>query len=180
MRILNTLSVILLIYLSGCGGLKVETDYETDYNYAELKYYQWADIYGNEKDNILANMPDLYKRVRIAVNRTLEMKGYKITVKNRPDFLVDVYLSIDEIEVIVDNRPGGRGNRGNLNFSENFMREGTLIVDIISPEDKFVIWRGVATDQVSDPDEQESKEIKQRRADHIIYQVLQEFPPETN
>lgn len=173
------LIILLTVYITGCGGLKVESDYDTEYNYSALKYYQWADIDENEKDNVLTTMPEVYERARIAVNRSLNAKGYKIAVNEEPDFLVDVYLGIDEINDLVDNRPGGRGSRGgDLDIQKNVVREGTIIVDIITSDDTYVIWRGMGFEEISDPDEYETKEQKQLRADHIIYQVLNEFPPD--
>jgi hypothetical protein len=171
--------MILVIFLTGCGGLRVETDYDKDYDYALLKTYNWADIDKTEHDNVLTVMPDVYERARAAVNKTLNAKGYRLASNNEHDFLVDIYLGIEEIKDIIDNRSGGRGSRGGvLDIQNNVVREGTIIVDIITPDDTYVIWRGIGMDKISEPDPNETKEIKQRRADHIIYQLLEQFPPD--
>lgn len=179
MKLSNALLLPLAVFIINCGGLRVDTDYDTKYDYAGLKKYAWLDIDKNEEGNVLTLMPDLYERARIAVNRSFKAKGYKLAINEEPDFLVDVYLGIEEIKDVVDNRPIGRGSRGgDLDFSENIVREGTLIVDIITPDETYVIWRGVGMDEVSDPDEHEKKEAKQQRVDHILYEVLKEFPPD--
>jgi len=171
--------ILLAVVMFGCGGLQVDTDYDTKYNYADLKFYNWVDIDETEDDNVLVTMSDVYERARVAVNRSLNGKGYKIAVNEEPDFLVDVYLGIEEIKNVVDNRPGGRGSRGgDLDFNENVVREGTIIVDVITPDESYVIWRGMGVAEISDPDQNETKKDKQQRADYIIYQVLEEFPPD--
>jgi len=181
MKLGNILLILFALFSFSCGSLKVDTDYDTKYDYAGLSKYAWLDIDENEEGNVLIGMPDVYERARIAVNRALNEKGYKLAVNEEPDFYIDVYLGIEEITDIVDNRPAGRGTRGNdLDFTENFLREGTLIIDIIAPDETYVIWRGVGMDEVSDPDEYEKKEAKQQRVDHIVYQILKEFPPETD
>lgn len=179
MKLANILILIIIVILYSCSGINVETDYDTQYNYAALKTYNWADIDETEDANVLTGKTDVYERARIAVNRSLMAKGYKIAVNQESDFLVDAYLDIEEIKNVVDNRPAGRGSRGgDLDFYENIVNEGTLIIDIITPDNTYVIWRGVGMAEVSDPDEYETKETKQQRADYIIYQILEEFPPD--
>ena len=124
MKLSNTLLLLFSLFMISCGGLKVETDFDAKYDYAGLNKYAWLDIDENEEGNVLTLMPDVYERARIAVNRAFKAKGYKLAINEEPDFLVDVYLGVEEIKDVVDNRPTGRGSRGgDLDFSENIVRE---------------------------------------------------------
>ena len=77
------------------------------------------------------------------------------------------------------SRPRGRASRGTeADFTESSVKEGTLIVDVITPDESYVIWRGIGMAEMANPDLYQSEEEKQQRVEYVIYQILEDFPPD--
>ena len=38
------LSVVMIIYLTGCASVDVKHDYDSDYDYSSLKTYKWYEV----------------------------------------------------------------------------------------------------------------------------------------
>ena len=50
--------------------------------------------------------------------------------------------------------------------------EGTLVVDLFDMSDKRVVWRGVASETVSDNPEKNSKKVQK-----AVEKMFKQFPP---
>ena len=105
--------------------------------------------------------------MRNAVDNSLASKGYKKKSIGKADFLITYHVTLDkqtEIQVInsYNNYSSGWGwgwgyGRHNSPYSgfygnETFVYtydEGSLIVDIVEPESRELIWREAATGRVN-------------------------------
>ena len=171
-----------LFVVSGCSSLRVHTDFDPAADFSSIHTYAWNKV--NVSGDALADNPLLYKRIVMVVDEYLHDRGYKKTTPETADALVILRGVSKEKLRLTD--VGGRGHyasgpwyhpRRSYPTGPDIVRyytEGTLIIDIVDPHKKELIWRGTATGVIhrySDR-EKEKKVIEQ-----YVRQILDQFPP---
>jgi hypothetical protein len=66
----------------------------------------------------------------------------------------------------------GFGGFGEATTTIDIYKVGTLVVDLFAPNTKNLIWRGVATDTLSNNPEKNTK-----RLDGEVHKMFEHFPP---
>ena len=158
-----TLIVALFAVCGACSTLRVNTDYNPTYDFKKLKTYTWLDDGRAPGSDARINNDLVIDRVRAAIERNLAAKGYLKSESISADFMVSWLggikkkLQVDSIDHFYS--PYGYGALGRDPFRTgvvgtrtNTIREyevGTLIVDVLDPEQHKLIWRGTGTDRLT-------------------------------
>ncbi len=157
------------------------TDYDTSYNFALLKSYAW--VTDDEKVSTLDN-----RRQINAIETTLNQKGFvKASSEDSADFLLKTHVITDK-KVDVDRFYHNRGFYPFYNphiyhwprITTTSVREykvGTLVLDIVDPKLKQVIWRGSVSKPLGiykNRSPEERSQIAQSNAHHMLIN----FPPQ--
>ncbi len=181
-------AMLLGIFTAGCATVSVSSDFDPNANFAALKTYSWAGaqpITGNPRlDNDI-----LHSRIRIAVERELAAKGYQKVTDGSADFKVAYHVGLeDKLDVTTftsydygypNNYYPNRGfYHGGAAFPQTDTyvfqyEEGTLLVDIVDPRTKKMIWRGTAKAEV---DVSQSPEKKEAKINKAVHKLLEHFP----
>lgn len=176
------LIVLPLLFLQACSGITVSQDYEKEYSFAGLKTFAWKPnedkAYGVQ-DNDLAN-----KRIRTAIENTLLAKSYRLVDSYNPDFFVSYHLTVEQ-KITSSGMSGGvsigrasYGRYGGIGMSTGSdiraYDQGTLLIDVTIPLGDKLVWRGIATQSVSD---HSSPEELTARTNETVEKVLAQFPP---
>ncbi len=192
MRVPAAILAACLVACAASLGPKLELDWNHDpkVSFAELTSFGWLPgqppVHTGDPrvDDAL-----LEKRVREAVTNELEAKGYAWKLAGTPSFWVayDVSLS-GRLDVTAVSRAygfdptwggfhPGTGGRGPLGKSQDVQEadQGTLILDVIDPAAKKLIWRGAAGTRVAP--ERDSERQKIERINEIVRELLARFPP---
>ena len=160
-----TLVVTLAAALSACSTMTVNTDHDPEARFAELESYAWLPRPERDTgDPRVDDNPLLETRIRTAVDRTLASKGFRQESSGAPDFLVGYHVTLDQktsVTVINDyyRYSPGWGYRYGARYRpyraygysgppETYVHQydvGTLIVDVVLPEERRLIWRGAAS-----------------------------------
>ena len=155
--------VILLLLgftLTSCSTISVRTDYDQEANFAKYQTFKWMPKPGRVKQNSL-----VAKRIHRAVEREMEAKGYQFVKRGKPDALIAYHIAVQK-KVDID-RYGYWGRRVHVRR----YKEGSIILDIVDPATKELIWRGVAQGNVSylqgDPE----------RVDEAVSKIFETYPP---
>jgi hypothetical protein len=182
--------IVLAALISGCSSMEISYDVDPQANFAGLKTYQWIKeppiptgdprIDGN---TILAT------RIQEAVDTGLAARGFR-TVASDPDFLVAYHVSLDRRQSVQTlNRYYGYGPGWGYGYGASYRpgywagapetyvyeyEEGTLILDIVNPKNKELMWRGSAQDEVHFTS---TPEKDQTRLDEAVHKMLLKFPP---
>jgi len=184
--------VIILFFISGCSTIKVTSDYDPSVSFSRFQSYKWIpDTPKKTGDPRIDGNTLLQNRVRNAVDNRLASKGYRKKNSGKVDFLITYHVTLDkqtEIQVInsYNNYGPGWGWRYGRHYSpysgfyenETFVHtyeEGSLIVDLVSPESRELFWRGSATDRVNFSHTPEQKEQKINEA---VEKLFEQFPPQ--
>ena len=184
------LVLLLAAIVAGCSSLEVSFDYDPKANFAGLKSYEWLDepkmptgdprIDGN---TILEN------RIHEAVDSAFAARGINKVTSN-PDFLVAYHVSLDKQRSVQTlNSYYGYGPGWGYGYGAAYRpgywagapetyvyeyEEGTLILDIVDPENKALIWRGSAQDEVHF---KSTPERDQTQLNEAVQKMLENFPP---
>ncbi|MHC4266057.1 MAG: DUF4136 domain-containing protein, partial [Planctomycetota bacterium] len=86
MKILQIfLTLFLLLLFAGCSTVTVNYDYDIETDFTKLKSFNWMPVTPESGMNDLA-----VTRVKNAVNRNLQAKGFNLTESN-PDFMIAMH-----------------------------------------------------------------------------------------
>ena len=184
MRLRSTIMALAMVFtVSACSGLKVNSDFDPDANFASFTTYNTMELPDN---------PDLdqisEQRLQGSLDRALQAKGLT-EARGEPDLWVGWQVVFDEevsYNTVNSYYGGGWGyggwygpgysgmGMGTSRTYENRVTMGTMIIDIFQADNKKLVWRGTGETQIQeirDPVE------RQQRIDQIVDKILESFPP---
>jgi hypothetical protein len=173
---------LVSFFLQACSGITVSQDFEKEYNFAGLKTFAWKpndDKSYGIKDNDL-----LDKRIRTAIENTLQAKSYRRVDSSTPDFFISYHYNVEQ-KITSSGVSGGValgrssfGGFGGIGLSTGSdvraYDQGTLLIDVTIPLGDKLVWRGVATQSVSD---HSSPEESTANINEAVDKILAQFPP---
>lgn len=154
----------------------VKTDYDKAANFAAIKTF-------NAKIATSWNNQISEKRVLDEITQALTEKGWK-SVDANPDALVLLHGATEKQKSLNTFYSGGGyggygyrgwGGMGGMGTATTTTSEyivGTLVVDIFDAKTKGLMFRGTATDELSDKPEKNAKKL-QKASDKLF----KDFPP---
>ena len=164
-RISMLLAAALVIVPAVASAQKVRTDYDHAVNFAPFKTYFWAKTDAGVND--IAN-----QRIVAAVDEWLGRAGWTKAPQGEAQLAVMANVSAKErqtLNTMYDSYGGGwgyggwggmGGGMGSSTTTVSTFTEGTLIVDIFDAGTKKLVWRGIATDTISDDPSKNVKKIQ--------------------
>jgi hypothetical protein len=173
MRIAMLLGSALLVLLGGTASAQdVTYDYDKATDFAKLKTYAW--VRGT-------NLTDEFNHNRImdAVDAQLASKGYhKVEASANPDVLVAYHAVFDRDVQISGFSTGWAGYRFGANRSGSARVEqivvGTLVIDLVNPKTRTIVWRGIAR---KDVDVKASPEKREKNINKAAEKLFKNYPP---
>lgn len=168
---------VLLLCLSGCATFRVQTDYDPAVDFTRLRTYSWQPRSERTDADPRINNDLLDARVRNAVDRVLQARGYQPVSDETPDFNVAYIVTIDT-KTDVHSIPvsygwGWWGMMGTETYVDRY-EQGTLLLDVIDASTNKLVWRGSAAARVV---EDETPEERTRRVNEAVEKILERFPP---
>jgi hypothetical protein len=176
--------LVALPGLSGCAT-RVRSDFDREAVFSNYNTFDWiappvraseeevrSDLEGPFARNSL-----LDKRIRAAVNRNLETRGFRHAEGNASDFRLNYHVTFSDKLAGSGSDIGytGRYHRGafssGFNWSVRQYQEGTIIIDIVDRAKDQLVWRGwmVSRNRDGNYDEQEIA--------RAVEKILMRFPP---
>ncbi|MEJ2085944.1 MAG: DUF4136 domain-containing protein [Acidobacteriota bacterium] len=151
---------------------KVTIDYAHDFNFDNVKTFQYVDTPDSNTGNDLTN-----DRIRDAIIRELKEGGLQ-QVESNPDIFVTYHVTTEDNTVFNTTSYGyggwgpGWGGYGTWGYGYGVgigamdtttraytYTEGTLIIDAYNPADKKLIWRATGTVTVKAKPEKQAKQV---------------------
>ncbi|HEU4500850.1 MAG TPA: DUF4136 domain-containing protein [Nitrospira sp.] len=174
--------LILAVSLVACTSFKVNTDHDPTVDFSSFKTFAFAGPAELNKGGIYDNSLTR-RRVESAVVRELTGKGLRQVGLDEPqDLLVHYWVNIQDKQRIdstgptvgVARYPGGygwgAGYGGGVTTYE--YREGTLILDLIEPAKKQLVWRATIVGTLQDATN-ENVELGNK----AIAEAFESYPP---
>lgn len=147
--------------LAGCGGFQIRTDYDRTADFSGLSSYAWLSIASDP------GRPDeLENAIRDEIERQLTARGLHEVLGGEPDLLVRYRITVEEkVEI----------NDPYYAFHEvETYGLGTLLVELVEPATRHVIWLGSASARLRDD---AGLGERQQRAREAVREILAKYPP---
>ena len=182
--------------LVACTGVPVSTDFNTDYDYAAVSSYAWLPRPEPEGDDVKST--ELYndlshQRVKAAVDQQFRARGYELVDNSdEASVLVTYHLGLED-KTRIDSFGSwythfgyypcyhcvGRPGFGPPYFHDDDLwvreyTENTLIIDLVDPKTKQLLWRGSAK---RNQPRLESPEERRLFVLETVTAILDHFPP---
>jgi len=170
-------ALLSLALLGACTTYKITYDYDVTASYGR---YRTFDYYTSKKGTGgTTSLMD--KRVRAAVERELQAKGFAMETKGDPDVLVTYYPIVTDRKVRTTTHVGwGWGYRpiygrvGTTRSQVHHYKEGTIVIEIVDFKTNQLIWQGAAAGALTGlHDPQDADEVVPR----AVKDILAKFPP---
>jgi hypothetical protein len=181
--IMRTTAWLALVSAAGwiaCSGVRVTTDYDPSADFSDVSSYAWLD----ERSGVQGDRPDvsslLDRRVRSAVDAELQSKGLSRVDPSAAKVLVTYHLGVEsKLDVNTINSGYGYGRYGryggiSTTTTVSEYQEGTLLIDVVEPESKQLVWRGSGQARLR---EYATPEQREQRISEAVKQILEDFPP---
>ncbi|OGX11255.1 MAG: hypothetical protein A2351_07475 [Omnitrophica bacterium RIFOXYB12_FULL_50_7] len=183
--------VPVMLVLAGCATMDIHSDFDCKADFSKLKTFSWVpDMKQESQDPRIANVVTDAK-IRSVVEKVLATKGYQKSDVGQSDFLVAYQAAIEKkIDTRMTRFPYETPSTRDIasgNFaqdltwayggSQTFLsqyEEGTLILDIVDPQKKKLMWRGTAKATLSEGRDSAKKEA---RLNEGVQKIFETFPP---
>ena len=173
-RLAFALVAMMLSFAGQLSAQQVKTDYDRAANFGQYKTYSWEHV--KTKDPLDVD------RIKSAVNAALSAKGWTQVDSGGDVCIVAMEMTQNQqtLDTFYNGFGGGWRWRGFGGFGEattttETYKVGTLIVDLFDAKTKKLIWRGSASDTLSD---NSNKNIK--NLDKGVEKMFKHFPPESS
>jgi hypothetical protein len=146
----------------------VKTDYDRNVNFDQYKTYSWEKV--KTKDPLWVD------RIKSAVDQDLAAKGWTQVPSDGNISLIAIGATKNEqtLNTFYDGFGGGWrwGGFGDATTTTDNYQVGTLVLDMFDTQTKKLVWRGSASDTLSDKADKNIKNLNKG-----VQKMLQHFPP---
>jgi hypothetical protein len=147
----------------------VNTDADPSAPFSTYKTYAWTT--GTPSFESLGE-----QRIRAAVDAQMSAKGFRLATDSTPDVYIATHVLTHREPQVIANGFGPWGFGGGFgSIDVNTLIQGTLVVDMYDANTKKMVWRGVATDTVSDKPSKNTANINKALA-----KMFRRYPPSSN
>ena len=169
-------SMVIAILAATASAAEVKTDYDRTAVFSHYKTYSWGKVHTGD--------PLWTDRIKAAVASSLAAKGWTEVESGGDVSIMAMEMTEDHrtLNTYYDSFGGGWGWRrwgglgddfGQSTTTEETYQVGTLVVDLFDSNTRKLIWRGSASDTLSD---KSNKNIK--HLDRDVEKMFDRFPPE--
>jgi hypothetical protein len=172
-KVTFALITMMFLFAGAASAQQVKTDYDHAANFAQYKTYSWEHI--KTKDPLDVD------RIKSAVSAALTAKGWT-QVDSGGDVSILAMESTQNqqtLNTFYDGFGGGWGWRrfggggfGEATTTTDTYKVGTVIVDLFDTKTKQLLWRGSASDTLSNNSEKNIKNL-----DKGVEKMFKNFPP---
>ncbi len=173
------LALAVGLTFAACETIGVTIDYEPSTSFSNLETWAWLEERpGHEADTrpgrALVGAP-----MRRAVREELAARGYRELTSGEPDFYVLHHAAVNKkLDLHSVPRHYDHSAGWTMIGTETYVteyEEGTLVLDVIEPERRDLIWRGTAEARIDRSAGPEKREERIRKA---VRKMLDRFPPQ--
>jgi Domain of unknown function (DUF4136) len=164
---------IALLGATAAFGQQVKTDYDRSTDFNQYKTYSWEKV--QTTDALWVD------RIEQAVNGALAAKGWTQSPSGGNVSIVAIETTQNQqtLDTFYNGFGGGwrwrgMGGFGDATTTVDNYKVGTLVVDMFDANSKKLIWRGSASDTLSDKSDKNIKNL-----DKGVQKMFNHFPPET-
>ncbi|HWY71926.1 MAG TPA: DUF4136 domain-containing protein [Terriglobales bacterium] len=162
-------SLLVFVLTAASLAQQVKTDYDRDANFSKYKTFSFEKI--QTKDPLLVD------RIKSAVSTALTAKGLSQVESGGDISVVAVEMTNTQqrLDTFYNGFGGGwrwGGRFGDATTTTETYQVGTLIVDMFDSSTKELLWRGSASDTLSNKSDKNIKNL-----DKGVQKMFKNYPP---
>ena len=169
LRVVFVLVGVMSLFAGKLSAQQVKTDYDRSANFGQYKTYSWEQIKTQD--------PLMVDRIKSAVKTALAAKGFTEVPSDGDLSLVAMETTRDQqtLDTFYNNFGGGWrwGGFGDATTTTETYKVGTLVVDLFDTKTKTLVWRGSASDTLSNKSEKNIDNL-----DKGVEKMFKQFPPD--
>jgi hypothetical protein len=169
--------VAMLLLCAGAQAQKIKVEYDKSLDFSQFKTYAWG-------HHDAVSRPILALEIAGTIEEEFTKRGLK-KVDENPDIYVEMYGAVDSDLSVTYFNPLYGGTGVIPPFDNTFVmwgylpggttsvqvHKGQLVVDVLSAKQKKLIWRGQATDKLSD-----QKKKLQSQVHQAVDKMFKQYP----
>ena len=172
-KVMLALVGMTLVFAGMASAQQVKTDYDRSANFALYKTYSWEHVETKDPLNV--------DRIKHAVNTVLAARGWTMVDSGADVAVVAMEITRDQqtLNTFYDGLGGGWGWRrfggggfGEATTTTDTYKVGTVVVDLFDTKTKQLIWRGSASDTLSNNSDKNIKNLNES-----VDKLFKHFPP---
>ena len=173
-------STIALALWVGCSTVQVDTDWNPSTDFSKLHTYAWLSDAPLTTGDPRFDNPLVDQRIRNATAEALVAKGFTPAAKASADFLVAYLITSQQktdVNTVYESYGYGLGGFGGPGYARTYVTQyelGTLILDVLDPKTKSLVWRGSGSAVLGESRTPEERDERVRAA---VQEILAKFPP---
>jgi Domain of unknown function (DUF4136) len=165
---------LFLLVVGDVAGQRVRTDFDPRAPFPNYKTFMWI------RPPRIQTDPFMEPRLMEAVNAALTAKGWQLVTEGADVGLV-AHVATHErhtLETFYDGFGGGWGwhhwgaGFGTAYTTDQPYEVGTLVLDMFDTHTKQLVWRGLATDTLSEKPDKDTKKLNK-----AVDKLFKDFPP---
>lgn len=165
--------MLLVCFAGRSNAQQVKSDYDRGADFAQYKTYSWA--------NVKTQDPLFVDRIKSAVNSALAAKGWSQVESGGDISIVAIEMTRNQqtLNTFYDGFGGGWGWRrfggggfGEATTTTETYKVGTLVVDLFDTRTKQLVWRGSASDTLSNNSDKNIRNLNKG-----VEKLFKSFPP---
>ncbi|PID75769.1 MAG: hypothetical protein CSB23_02070 [Deltaproteobacteria bacterium] len=183
---ITALGLIWMVLISACSTVQVQQDFDTSYDFAALKAYNWKTSCESDDDSKKGNLflEDglIGKRFQAAIDQNLQDKGFQLSTT--PDVLVFceyrelIQLVNETITPAVGFGFGSWDGFGGtaITYGQGVRQSqyGQLTILVYDAQSQDLIWKGKGAEEIR---HNLKPAQRNQRAARLVAEVLKQFPP---
>jgi Domain of unknown function (DUF4136) len=164
---------MMLLSAAKSSAQQVKTDYDRGANFAQYKSYSWEQVKTRDALDV--------DRIRAAVNAALAARGWTQVESGGDVSVMAIEMTGNQqtLNTFCDGFGGGwgwkrfgTGGFGEATTTTETYKVGTVVVDLFESKTKQLIWRGAASDTLSNSSDKNINSL-----DKGVEKMFKNFPP---
>jgi hypothetical protein len=157
-----------MLFATAVFGQHVKTDYDRTTDFSQYKTYSWEKVQTQD--------PLWVERIKSAVNAEMTAKGFAEVASGGDVSVIAFEMTTTQrsLNTLYDGLGGGwrfGGGFGDATTVDAY-KVGTLVVDLFDAKTKNLMWRGSASDTLSDKSDENIKNLNKG-----VQKMFDHFPP---
>lgn len=168
--------VIGALWVLACSPLQIDTEYDRHHDFSTFRTFDILPEDDESAENLPPGWRGLRDSIETSVVANMESAGFQKADGENPDFLVAIRITGPHSiyignRAVFDSAAVYYDRYDNPWPTRHYFKEGTLVIDILDPDDQRLLWRGWATRVVDDAD------VTEKRFQEAVSRLLDKFPP---
>lgn len=157
------------LLLASCSTMSVKTDYGHDADFSRYRTFGRISQPGKPDPRGAVDNSLMVSRIKKAITREMEAKGYSMADGGRADLRIAFHLNVRN-QVEVDHYGYGYRHR-HVRTEVHHYKEGTFMIDLVDPKMQQLVWRGWASAAIARP------ENSDEQINEAVHKILEKYPP---